>query len=43
MLTFDVDRAMKAYAAARTNTNNKKLEVMLSGAIKDLQQIRDGR
>jgi hypothetical protein len=43
MLTFDVDRAIKAYAAARTNTNNKKLEVMLSGAIKDLQQIRDGR
>jgi hypothetical protein len=43
MLTFDVDRAMKAYGVARTNTNNKKLEVMLSGAIKDLQQIRDGR
>lgn len=43
MVTFDVDRAMKAYAAARANTSNKKLEVMLSGAIKDLQQIRDGR
>jgi hypothetical protein len=40
MLTFDVDRAMKAYAAARSATTNKKLEVMLSGAIKDLQQIR---
>ena len=43
MVTFDVDRAMKAYAAARANTNNKKMEVMLSNAIKDLQQIRDGR
>lgn len=43
MVTFDVDRAMKAYAAARANTNNKKMEVMLSTTIKDLQQIRDGR
>jgi hypothetical protein len=40
MLTFDVDRAMKAYAAARAATTNKRLEVMLSSAIKDLQQIR---
>jgi hypothetical protein len=40
MMTFDVDRAMKAYAAARANTNNQKLEVMLSNTIKDLQQIR---
>jgi hypothetical protein len=40
MLTFDVDRAMKAYAAARAATGNKRLEVMLSSAIKDLQQIR---
>jgi hypothetical protein len=40
MMAFDVDRAMKAYGAARTNTNNQKLEVMLSNAIKDLQQIR---
>ena len=43
MVTFDIDRATKAYAAARANTNNKKMEVMLSNAIKDLQQIRDGR
>ncbi len=43
MATMDVDRAMKAYAAARANTNNKKLEVVLSNAIKDLQQIRDRR
>lgn len=43
MVSFDVDRAMKAYAAARGATTNKKLEVMLSGAIKDLQQIRDRR
>ncbi|HYN06959.1 MAG TPA: hypothetical protein VES67_06190 [Vicinamibacterales bacterium] len=40
MMSNDIDRAMKAYAAARDNTNNKKLEVMLSNTIKDLQQIR---
>jgi hypothetical protein len=40
LMNFDFDRAMKAFAAARTATTNKKLERMLSGVIKDLQQIR---
>jgi hypothetical protein len=40
MMLFDFDRAMKAYAAARSATGNKRLERMLSGTIRDLQQIR---
>ncbi len=40
IMNFDFDGAMKGYAAARAATSNKKLERMLSGAIKDLQQIR---
>jgi hypothetical protein len=40
MMMLDFDRAMKAYAAARSATANKRLERMLSGAIRDLQQIR---
>ena len=40
MMMLDFDRAMKAYAAARSATANKRLERMLSGTIRDLQQIR---
>jgi hypothetical protein len=40
MMTFDTDVAVKAYAAARSNTKNSKLQQMLSAAIRDLQQIR---
>jgi hypothetical protein len=40
LMNFDFDPAMKAFAAARAATTNKKLERMLSGVIKDLQQIR---
>lgn len=40
MMNFDIDEAMKAYGAARTATENKRLQRMLSGAIRDLQQIR---
>ena len=41
IMSFDFDAAMKAYAAARAATSNKKLERMLSATIKDLQQIRE--
>ena len=40
MMMLDFDRAMKAYAAARSATANNRLERMLSGTIRDLQQIR---
>lgn len=40
MMAFDFDRAIKGYAAARANSDNKRLERMLSAAIRDLQQIR---
>jgi hypothetical protein len=43
MLTFDVDRAIKAFAAARSNTENKRLQIMLSAVVRDLQQIRSLR
>ena len=40
MLAFDFDGAIKSYAAARSASGNKRLERMLSLAIKDIQQIR---
>jgi hypothetical protein len=40
IMLFDFDRAIKSYAAARTASGNKRLERMLSAAIRDLQQIR---
>ena len=40
MMAFDFDRAIKGYAAARSASGNKRLERMLSLAVKDLQQIR---
>jgi predicted CXXCH cytochrome family protein len=40
MMAFDFDRAIKGYAAAREGSGNKRLERMLSLAVKDLQQIR---
>lgn len=43
MMAFDIDRAAKGYAAARSLTDNEKLQRMLSAAIRDLQQIRDRR
>ena len=39
MMAFDFDRAIKGYAAARSGSN-KRLERMLSLAVKDIQQIR---
>ena len=47
MMALDVDGAVNGYAGARTAIDNKRLERMLSLAIRDLQQIRsvggDGR
>ena len=40
MMAFDFDRAIKGYAAARSAASNKRLERMLSLAVKDIQQIR---
>lgn len=40
MMILDFDRAMKGYAAARANTDNQRLERMLSSAVRELQQIR---
>ena len=40
MMTFDIDRAVKAFAAARSNSANQTLQRMLSATIRDLQQIR---
>jgi hypothetical protein len=40
MLAFDFDSAIKGYAAARAATANKRLERMLSAAVRDIQQIR---
>jgi hypothetical protein len=40
LMNFDFDRAMKAYGPARAMTTNNRLERMISGAIRDLQQIR---
>ena len=40
LMNFDFDRAMKAFGPARSMTANNRLERMISGAIRDLQQIR---
>jgi hypothetical protein len=40
MMAFDFDRAIKGYAAARAASDNKRLERMLSAAVRDIQQIR---
>src|SRR6185503_2040732 len=40
MMLFDFDRAIKAYASARSDSADKRFERMLSGAIRELQQIR---
>lgn len=40
MLNFDLDRAVKAYAATRTNSTNKRLQQTMSSAIRELQQIQ---
>jgi|SRR5687768_490017 len=40
MMLFDFDRAIKAYSAARSEQADKRFERMLSGAIRELQQIR---
>jgi hypothetical protein len=39
MLNFDLDLAVKAYAATRTNSTNKRLQQTMSSAIRELQQI----
>ena len=40
MMLFDFDRAIKAYAGARSDGADKRFERMLSSAIRELQQIQ---
>jgi hypothetical protein len=40
MMLFDFDRAIKAYGFARSENGDKRFERMLSGAIRELQQIQ---
>jgi hypothetical protein len=40
MMLFDFDRAMKAFGEARTTGANSRVERMLSGVIREIQQIR---
>jgi hypothetical protein len=39
MMLLDFDRAIKGYDLARNGTNDQRLQRMLSGAVRDLQQI----
>lgn len=40
MMLFDFDRAVKGYASARSENADMRFERMLSGAIRELQQIQ---